>query len=213
MTDYTKLITSEHRDKPKFLATVQLFSDVFNAQQQTLVQVQNSYDVDVAVGQQLDTVGLWVGVSRIQQVPIAGVYLTWDDPALGWDFAVWKGPFEPSQGVTSLDDDSYRAVIKGRIASNYFKGTVQSSNDLATFAFEIFGIYCFIIDHQNMSIDIYIAGGASAVLIEMIKRGTILPKTAGVRINSVTVAPGPFFALDAPTTPFLAGLDVGVFNF
>lgn len=210
-TDYTKLITSEHRDKPKFLATVQLFSDVFNAQQSELLAVQKAYDVDVAVGAQLDAVGLWVGVSRIQQVPISGVYLTWDDPALGWDFAVWKGPFEPSQGVTSLDDDSYRAVIKGKIASNYFKGTVLSSNELAAFAFSIFGIYCFIIDHQDMSIDIYVAGGASAVLIEMIRRGTILPKTAGVRINAITLAPGPFFALDVPTTPVLAGLDFGFF--
>lgn len=211
MFAYTSLITGEHR-KPKFEAWVEALTNPFNDINDTQEKIKTGFDVDVAVGQQLDIVGLWVGLSRTQQVPIEGVFFTWDDPDLGWNFAVWKGPFEPSQGVVSLDDESYRAAILGKIASNYFLGTVDSANKIAMDSFTIFGVNYFLIDHQDMSIDIYIAGGASAVLIEMIRRGNIIPKTAGVRINSITVAPGPFFALDAPTTPFSAGLDVGVFS-
>ncbi|MGC7970039.1 DUF2612 domain-containing protein, partial [Salmonella enterica] len=68
------------------------------------------FDLDQAIGVQLDAVGEWVGISRNITVPLAGVYFSFDIAGLGFDQGVWKGPFDPDTGLTTLDDDTYRLL-------------------------------------------------------------------------------------------------------
>lgn len=214
-TDYTKLITSQHRNKPRFAAMVNLLAGSFGAVADSMLGLVPAFDVDTAVGVQLDVIGLWVGISRRQTIPIPNVFFTWDDAGLGWNYASWKGPFEPSQGVTVLDDETYRAVLKAKIGSNYWNGSNQDLTEIGETALSEFDIQCFTIDNMDMSITIYILGAPTAVLIEMIKRGVVPPKPAGVRVTGYILAstPGaPFFALSVSTTTEVAGLDFGSFG-
>lgn len=213
--DYIQLITNAHADKPKFVATVQLLTDAVTAVTQVAQSLVEVFSVDAAIGVQLDKVGLWVGISRLQRVPITGAFFTWDDADLGWNRANWKGPFEPTEGITELDDDTYRAVIKAKIGSNYWNGTDLALNDIGQTAFAELGVYCFVLDNLDMSTTVYITGFPTQALIELIKRGIAPPKTAGVKVNGYILAsaPGaPFFALSVPTTSEVAGLDFGSFG-
>ena len=74
INDYINLITSEHADKSNFAATVALrcqpYVDLINFYQ----SVTSDYDLDTAIGTQLDVVGQWVGISRYLPVPLVGVY-------------------------------------------------------------------------------------------------------------------------------------------
>ena len=214
-TDYTKLITSEHKSKPKFAATVNLLAGAFGSLADSTMGLVEAFNVDTAVGAQLDVIGLWVGISRNQSVPIAGAFFTWNDSAHGWNFASWKGPNEPTQGIVALDDTSYRAVIKAKIGSNYWNGALNTLQDIGGSALNDFGVQAFVIDNMDMSITVYILGAPTAVLIEMIKRGITPPKPAGVRVTGYILAsaPGaPFFALSVSTTTTVAGLDFGSFG-
>lgn len=127
LTDYTALITSEHRDKPRFMGTVGALVQPIVDQMNVLQSMPAKFDLDNAVGVQLDDVGLWVGVSRKIRIPLTGIYFSFDIAGLGFDQGIWKGPFDPDTGLTVLDDDTYRLVIRAKIGANHWDGTLESS--------------------------------------------------------------------------------------
>lgn len=127
ISDYTGLVTSEHADKPKFIATLSALAQCFVDLQNTVLAIPDGFDLDQAIGVQLDAVGLWVGVSRNVNTPLSGVYFSLDVDGLGFDQGVWKGPFDPDSGVVSLDDDTYRLLIRAKIGANHWDGTLGTS--------------------------------------------------------------------------------------
>jgi Protein of unknown function (DUF2612) len=83
---------------------------------------------------QLDGVGERIGRSRHFNIPLAGVYFSWDDPLRGWDQAVWKGPYDTAIGITQLDDETYRRLLRANIMAKRWDGTVPGAQT----AFEVF---------------------------------------------------------------------------
>ena len=214
-TDYTTHVTSLHRDKPKFMATVGVLAGAFGEVSDAALSLVPAFDVDTAVGAQLDVIGLWVGISRKQAVPITGAFFSWNTAGLGWNEANWRGPYEPDEGVVNLDDETFRAVIKAKIGSNYWSGTNIDLQAIGSQAMLQLDVQCFVLDNFDMSTTVYILGAPTNVLVEMIKRGVAPPKAAGVRITGYILAstPGaPFFALSVPTTTEVGGLDFGSFG-
>ena len=91
IADYLKLITSEHRSKPKFEAMVSAVASSFVDQQTLLTDLSMKFDIDTATGAQLDIIGLWIGRSRNVAIPLTGVYFDWDGTSLvGWDSGTWQ---------------------------------------------------------------------------------------------------------------------------
>ena len=54
---YDSLITSEHLNSPKFVATVEAITSPLVSVQETLETIIPEFDIDSAVGVQLDIVG------------------------------------------------------------------------------------------------------------------------------------------------------------
>lgn len=214
LNDYTSLITSEHRDKPRFAATVAAVVQPLVDQMNLLASMPGKFDLDVAVGDQLDAVGLWVGVSRRIRTPLTGIYFSFDIAGLGFDQGIWKGPFDPDTGLTVLDDDTYRLVIRAKIGANHWDGTLASS---AAILNSIFGAdtHVFIEDHQDMSMTIGISGKVpSAVFLALLAGGYIPLKPEGVRVNYTivtTVDSAPLFGFDM-SGPYVAGFDAGAWG-
>lgn len=129
MTDaskYTGLITSQHANKPKFMAMVDGVAQPFVDLQAVLANIPASYDLDNAIGDQLDVVGEWVGIGRNISTPLS-VYFSLDTSGLGFDQGSWQGPYDPSTGLISLDDDTYRLLIRAKIGANSWDGTLGTS--------------------------------------------------------------------------------------
>lgn len=124
---YLELITAFHRGKPKFSAMVEAVARCFVGAQDSFGQMVPAYDLDDAVGVQLDAIGEWVGISRNVRTPLEGVYFSFDVSGLGFEQGVWQGPFDPDTGVTSLDDETYRVLIRAKIGANHWDGTLESS--------------------------------------------------------------------------------------
>lgn len=122
---FLNLISSEHRNKPKFIATVtasvQPFVDCINQ----ALEMPALFDVDTAVGDQLDIVGQYIGLTRNIIADAAQSYFSLDTPGAGFDQAVWQPPppVVPQTAVIQLDDNDYRTLLLARIQANYWDGT------------------------------------------------------------------------------------------
>lgn len=186
--EYVDLITDEHRSKPKFVATVTASVDPFSKLQQVMRGFVKDFDVDTAVGVQLDAIALWVGVTRAIGVPIAGYYFSWDDVVSdGWDNGVWKGIGDPDSGFVILPDDLFRSLIKAKIQANQWRGDIAGAYKIINEALSVDGVVK-IVDNQNMTMTVRVTGGALPAVEQAIVTAGYLPiKPAGVKANYVIV--------------------------
>lgn len=126
--DYERLVTAQHNQQPRFMATVGLSVQPYVDLQNQLFPLPHEFDVDYAVGEQLDFTGQWIGLTRYIAIPRTD-FMTWDsaDPTQGWDSGHWSGPYAEDLYYVSLNDEYYRFVLKGRIAANNWDGTKEGA--------------------------------------------------------------------------------------
>ncbi|USE78825.1 DUF2612 domain-containing protein [Cupriavidus gilardii] len=213
LTDYTGLITSKHNQRPKFMAVVAALAQPMVDLMSVLGSMPAKFDLDVAVGVQLDDVGRWVGISRIVRTPLNDVYFSLDIDGLGFDQGIWKGPFDPDTGLTTLDDDTYRVVIRAKIGANHWDGTMESTVAILNSIFSE-DTHVFIQDNQNMTMTVGVSGAPpSAVFLALLKGGYIPLKPEGVRVDLVIVSSeqGPLFGFDVQNQ-LIAGFDTGAWG-
>lgn len=207
---YKDLVTSEHVSRPNFMAMVAATSQPF-AEQTVLYQIiPFLYDVDIAVGNQLDIVGQWVGVSRNLQIPLAGVYFSLDTAGSGFDQGVWLGPFDPVTGLVKLPDEHYRIVIKARIINNSWNGSKEVADALLAYLFTSDSYYAFTQDNGNLSMFIGLAGSVTDSLSQvLLSQGFLDIKPAGVQATyMIPSSAGPIFGFDLENK-YVGGFDVG----
>jgi hypothetical protein len=139
------------------------------------------FDLDVAIGAQLDALGDIAGIGRTVN-------------------------FQPSGGVSpTLDDDTYRLLIKAKIAQNQWDGTITSLYLVWQALFP--GGVIVIEDNQNMTADIVLTGTFSTIAQELISNGYIVPRPEGV-LYTYIFSELPIFGFDS-APGFIAGFDVG----
>lgn len=191
LTDYTSLITSEHQGQPNFLATIAASLQPLVDSQNVLLSMPGLYDVNVAVGVQLDAVGLWVGVSRVVSVPL-NAFFSWNISGLGWTQAIWHEPLTPTNGVAILDDDTYRLLIKARIIADNWDGTIAGAMPALSELFsgsQTPGTVLTIQDNMDMTMTLTISGQSPGVLFAaIITQGELGIKPAGVGVTYVNTS-------------------------
>jgi RNAse (barnase) inhibitor barstar len=210
-SDYTSLITSEHSSKPKFAAMVAAVSQCFADQINVMQSIPAAFDLDQAIGVQLDAVGLWVGITRQLKLPL-NVYFSLDTVNLGFDQGSWQGPFDPSSGLVSLDDATFRTLIRTKIAANSWDGTIPGAAAAYANLFAGSGSNIFLIDHQDMTMTVGISGAIpSAVTRALVSGGYLHLKPEGVRVDYYFVSSvnnTPLFGFDVQNS-FISGFDTG----
>lgn len=210
--EYLDLIPSANRDKPKFRAMLEgLFAPLVSAQD-TMRAAVLAYDLDTARGANLDAVGLHVGRDRKIATPISDVFFALDDEALGFDRGVWQGTFDEQNGVTLLDDDTYRLVLKAKIASNHWDGSIEQAAQILDDLFRDEDTIIFVQDNQDMTMSLNVAGKRlNALFMALLKDGYVPLKAAGVRVSAVninTINGTALFGFDM-STEAVSGFDSG----
>lgn len=212
-TKYQRLIPSYNKHQPKFYDHISLITQPFvNIQNATNQQVTN-FDLDVAVGVQLDAIGLWVGIGRAIATPIYAVFFSLDDNSLGFDAGVWRGKYDTG-GFTVLDDDTYRTIIRAKIAANHWDGTSETLSDIYQKIFPDGKTHIFAVDNFDMTMSVYISGNSiTPVMKAVIDQGylDIKPSTVRIKNYTITTAPGPLFGFDIQNE-FISGLDTGAWG-
>lgn len=207
---YTDLIPSANQSAPNFVATVSLVASAWSDNSNVAMGGPTDYDLDVAVGAQLDKIGQWIGITRYLTGAISGVYFAFDDPTLGFDQGVWLGPFDSPTGILALPDDYYRLVLKARIFNNRWNGSIPDAYSLAAVVLAQLGIELFIVDHTDLTMDIGLVGTSvpTPLIKALFQQGVIniTPICIHVLNYIFQTTTGPIFALDLNSTEF-AGLD------
>jgi hypothetical protein len=125
VSDYLALIPPEHAGKARFVATVSLSVQPYADIQVFLQNLPLQFDLDTAIGVQLDATGAWIGLTRFVPIPIPNAFFSFDTPGLGFDQGYWFGTFEADASyLTRLDDDTYRRLLRAKVLCNNSDGTI-----------------------------------------------------------------------------------------
>lgn len=203
---YKRLITSEYRHSPRFVAMVKKLVNYGLDLDDSIANMIVAFEVDNASTAQLDILGAIVGVSRqLTFEPTAAaigevicpspaeiasgevypiIYTPTPDKMAGTPFLSGYPPAEMGDG-NLLDDEVFRLMIKSRIIQNTWKGTIGELYDLWN---AVMGAdkKLSIEDLQDMSYNIVLQGDYTQLEEELIIHAYIIPKPEGVRINVLT---------------------------
>lgn len=147
---YANLLIVQYNDKPKAKATIKTFTNMMFANA-ILLQIQNSFDIKTAVGEQLDIIGKWVGISRTYNGSLYWgrtffSYPSWnsltpddttDNLQHGYsDYETFNDDVGSTLSYGSLgyieqrlDDEDYRLVIGLKIIKNNINHTCKGIDD------------------------------------------------------------------------------------
>jgi hypothetical protein len=161
ISNYIDLITSQHKTKPNFIAWLSSALNMVNDNVVITNLIPTSFDVDTAIGMQLDTLGEIIGRSRTLN-------------------------FQPSGGSSpTLDDVNYRIALKAKISQNQWDGTTPQIYEIWNNLFP--NVTLSVVDNQNMTISVLLEGQLEAVVQEMLAAGYIVPKPVGVGLTIIEV--------------------------
>lgn len=218
MSKYTDFITNYHSQKPLFVEHIDLITRPLADTGVAVSSFISDFDIDSAEGVQLDILGKWIGRTRVVSQPISGIYFSFDTDGLGFDQGVWQGPYDPDAGFTNLSDETYRIVLKAKIAINHWDGTNEALPQILETALAGSGLSMQIIDNQDMTISILVFGaeGIGSVSLELlaaIRQGYLTIKAAGVYSGEIlTPSIGTqFFGFDIENQ-YVAGFDEGAWE-
>jgi hypothetical protein len=178
------LTPQQHAQKPNFIATLTATLQPFADITATALTLPSMFDINSAVGQQLDFVGQFVGITRYLSVPVTGVYFSWGTSGLGWGQANWAPTANPSK-LTALPDANYRLLLLARGAFNRWDGTKNGVNGAyAVWAAANTGYVLLIDDYMDMHVSYALGSIPDAVTYQIFIQGLLTPKPAGVRIDA-----------------------------
>lgn len=236
ITPYTGLITSEHRDQPRFLALVSALVQPLADITALIDGLPQAFDLDTAIGAQLDVVGQWVGRTRNLKTPITGVFFSLDTAGVGFDQGIWWSPYTPTTGIEVLPDDQYRLILRARIMNNQWDGSLEQAYAIIDSIFlsgnapsprlgSTFIIgqsplgytpiqLPFIQDNADLSMLVGLSRKVpDALTLAMLTQGLLNVRPAGVQVSAyyTVTANAPMFALDIENDTF-SGFDAGAWG-
>ncbi|MFS7251237.1 DUF2612 domain-containing protein [Rahnella rivi] len=223
MSKYTNLITNYHSQKPLFVNHIDLITRPLTDASNVVTSLITEFDIDEAIGVQLDILGKWIGRTRVVSQPISGIYFSFDTDGLGFDQGVWQGPYDPDAGFTNLSDETYRIILKAKIAINHWNGTNETLPEILDTALAGSGLTMQIVDNQDMTISVCVfpetdISDVSLELIAAIRQGYLTVKAAGVWAGDIqtpsveTPSVGnKFFGFDIDND-YIAGFDSGAWE-
>ena len=191
---YANLLIVEYRDKPKAFETIKAI--ITQAVIDCLpIEVRDGFNIDTAVGDQLDIVGKYFGKSRTFNgtvfdkdfygfatyavpAPTQNGFSTYTSEKISSGQYGYITFYEGAQSSFSLTDPDYRTLL-------HLIGIGNNSNhsgfQIDTRLFNIFGGTIIPYDGQDMTM-VYIFPTESSALLEIVRTNDCLPKPMGVGI-------------------------------
>lgn len=195
---YQNLLIIQYKTLPRASATIgalatEIIADLI------YTQVQDGFDVNTAIGDQLDILGVYVGARRfLANFSSTATYMAFPlysnagaSSVVGFSsysdvsapVGYWRS-YRTTDVPLTLSDGQMQLLIKYLIAI-HFSDTSVSSIDLILQ--EFFGNYLILTDNRDMTITYTHTSSDPSQLFSIINYMGILPKPAGVGINIVIV--------------------------
>lgn len=195
---YKNLLIIQYSNKPKAVATInalvtELISDGI------IFKIRDAFNVDTAIGVQLDIIGMWVGVDRYFNVTEPENYFRFtdyievdpDDHLGGFvDYAEFddadqgNGFLNYNSVLTvqnRLNDDDFRTIIKLKIIQNNSNHSHKSIDDSL---FQFFEGEVRMFSDGNMEMTYFLSNNITQIIQAAIIKG-IFPRPMGVGIRLI----------------------------
>lgn len=213
---YADLLVAQYKDKPKAVATIKGIQEILN----TLIiakEVENGFNIETAVGKQLDTIGKYVGLDRFYNgfiIDDANLIYTTDN-SLTELYYIASADSPPDLSLTInpnnltatsiLSDVVYRTLLKLKIQLNYSNG---SQYDIDVICNSLFAGLLFATTENDMTIVFYVNLVLQFLFtVALVKK--IIPKPMGVGVQALLLQEAPFFAMTNYKSDFLTDEVVG----
>lgn len=187
MTDFVKsyldLLIFQYQDKPKIRAELELLVGKFEDVKKLDDSLPIAFDIDKAVGKQLDVIGRIVGLPRKTDNVIPKVYFGFYDEnsnAVGFgDGAFYT--FESEQySDLELNDTDYRFFLKAKISINFMKNNIHKINDIISF---LFSNNAYVEDNRDTTFTLWVNENVDLRLVQYAKSLNLLPRPQTISYN------------------------------
>lgn len=191
------LLIKQYWEKPKAKAEIELQASTWETTRAFLDALDPAFDLDNAVGAQLDVLGRIVGISRSVPGVIPKVYFGFSINPINQGFSSKfnpmrvGGPFfsKFSSAFTDfqLGDDDYRFFIRVKASLNRAAGYVSSDIyiDIQDVVLSAFEGRAYVVDNLDMTLTLYVSPIVSVDRLRMIRALNLLPKPQGVRYKVI----------------------------
>ena len=206
----------QYGQKSNAVATVTAYSEEFELIYDNANILQMAYDLDFAVGKQLDTLGKIVGISRNVPFSVPKKYFGFDGHLNAYPFGSkfnvvvsypFRSKFEIPYSDGQLNDNDYRFFIKAKIIKNYATSkNIDSSNlSIQNTVDYLFNSKAYIVDNKDMTMTLYIDESYDLSKIRYIQLLDLLPRPQGVRYNTlVNYQEGITFGFNSNNSSFVS---------
>lgn len=176
-------IYAQYQNKPKAVAWYAIAREMGGSIEAAAEAVRNSYDIDSAEGEQLNTIGRIVVAPRsfVGTTPLnPGLFDLTDGSEFGDDDAMFSALTISQDGV--LSDELYRLVIKAKIVKNNGDATIE--NILYGMNFLLPNAEVLrVTDGEDMSFSIEFYGQITNLERFALLNAGLVPKPQAVRFN------------------------------
>lgn len=194
---YSDLIITQFYKKPKAKAEIELFSSEFESIYHVIKSFEEKFDLDNAVGDQLDKIGKLVGQSRIIQNAIPKVYFGFseNENARGFGQAPFFNISDNKYSPTQLNDYQYLFFIKARIAKNNCHGVMQNDtgNSIQDVIQFLFNGGAYVLDNKDMTLNLYVYTDVALDFVRILRSEDLLPAPMGVDYKFIKIIDGDTF--------------------
>lgn len=177
---FPSLVTS-YNQKPKFLAMIESLTDGLYSFQQLAQILPSLFNIDTAVGQQLDVLGQWIGVSRT--LSISKRWFSFNEPYEGFDLGDWFLFGDVPYRLVTLIDPLYRIILKAKILVNNFDGTRPSFEAILNQIFVIDQVSFTIQETAPMNITITVNGYVNEIIFFLLENDVLKIIPMGVTVK------------------------------
>ena len=209
MTDFTDayadLLIKQYWEQSNAHAEISAQAATWEKIRDIYADFETAFDLDLAVGVQLDIIGKIVGLSRTVPLVIARIAFGFSDNpnARGFDdkfipeinAAPFQDKSEPSYSSLELDDSAYRVFLTAKIAQNN-GSAFMVSDDRITIQDVIqtgFKQQAWVVDKKDMHLILYVFPTVELEYLRTIQQLGLLPKPQAVRYDIVQAEPGATF--------------------
>lgn len=176
-------IYAQYRTKPKAIAWYAIARTMSGDLEAAAEAVRKSYDIDTAVGDQLDVLGRIVVVGRnfMANTPLfPGLFALLDGAEFGDTDAMFS---ETSIDTDAqMSDEFFRLVIRAKIVKNNSDATIESILSGVTFLIPGADVVR-VIDGEDMSFAIEFQGNITDLERWALLNAKLISKPQGVRFN------------------------------
>ena len=176
-------IYAQYRDKPKAVAWYAIARQLGGSIKAAAQAVRKSYDIDTAVGEQLNVIGRIVVAPRsfVGSMPMnPGLFDLTDGDEFGDDDAMFSALTIDQDG--QLSDELYRLVIKAKIVKNNGDATIENILDGMNFLLPKAQVLR-VTDGEDMSFSIEFYGEITNLERFALLNAGLVPKPQAVKFN------------------------------